>query len=102
MVKPKETYTLSKALKSAAMAGAVEAVRCRAEPGTWQVGGQKSKRVAIAAASGVAVGSLRNGRLQTSGKLPLAEAAMTGCVSRTLYPDAFHLSCPTNSTRSTF
>lgn len=79
--RPKETYTLSKALKSAAVAATVEAVRCRAEPGSWQMGGKKSQRVAVAAASGAAVGSLRNGRLQKSGKLPMAEAAMTGAYS---------------------
>lgn len=77
--RPKETYTLTKALKSAAMAATVEAVRCRAEPGPWR--GQKSQRIAVAAASGAAVGSLRNGRLQKSGKLPYAEAAMTGAYS---------------------
>lgn len=77
--RPKETHTLTKALKSAAMAATVEAVRCRAEPGPWR--GQKSHRIAVAAASGAAVGSLRNGRLQKSGKLPYAEAAMTGAYS---------------------
>lgn len=61
------------------MAATVEAVRCRAEPGSWR--GQKSQRVAVAAVSGAAVGSLRNGRLQKSGKLPYAEAAMTGAYS---------------------
>lgn len=61
------------------MAGATEAFRCRAEPGSWK--GQKSQRVAVAAASGAAVGCLRNGRLQKSGKLPYAEAAMTGAYS---------------------
>lgn len=79
ITRPKETYTVSKALKAAAMAATVEAVRCRAEPGSWK--GQKSQRIAVAAASGAAIGSLRNGRLQKSGKLPYAEAAMTGCYS---------------------
>lgn len=37
--------------------------------------------MAVAACSGAAVGSLRNGRLQKSGKLPYAEAAMTGAYS---------------------
>ena len=58
------------------MAGGVEAVRCRLEPGGWK--GQKAQRVAIAAAVGVAIGSLRNGQLLSSGKKPYAEAAMTG------------------------
>lgn len=61
------------------MAATVEAVRCRAEPGSWR--GQKSQRIAVAAASGAAVGGLRNGRLLKSGKLPYAEAAMTGAYS---------------------
>lgn len=74
--KPRESYTLLKAAKSAAMAGGVEAVRCRLEPGGWK--GQKAQRVAIAAAVGVAIGSLRNGQLLSSGKKPYAEAAMTG------------------------
>lgn len=77
--KPKESYTLGKALKSAAISATVEAVRCRAESGPWK--GQKSQRIAVAAASGAAIGSLRNGRLQKSGKLPYAEAAMTGMYS---------------------
>ncbi len=57
----------------------MEAFRCRAEPGPWS--GQKAHRIAIAAVSGAAVGSLRNGQLQKSGKLPYAEAAMTGAYS---------------------
>ncbi|EME38112.1 hypothetical protein DOTSEDRAFT_39647 [Dothistroma septosporum NZE10] len=74
--KPSESYTILKALKSAAMAGGVEAVRCRAEPGPWS--GQKGKRIAVAAATGTAIGALRNGRLAASGKMPYADAAMTG------------------------
>lgn len=58
------------------MAGGVEAVRCRAEPGPWS--GQKGKRIALAAATGTAIGALRNGRLAASGKMPYADAAMTG------------------------
>lgn len=46
------------------------------EPGPWT--GQKGKRVALAATVGCAIGALRNGRNQASGKMPYAEAAMTG------------------------
>ncbi|CAK4034940.1 Hypothetical predicted protein [Lecanosticta acicola] len=74
--KPSESYTLLKAAKSAALAGGLEAVRCRQEPGSWT--GQKAQRVAIAAAVGTVVGSLRNGRLVSAGKKPYADAAMTG------------------------
>ncbi|KAK4500855.1 hypothetical protein PRZ48_009047 [Zasmidium cellare] len=74
--RPSEGYTALKALKAAAWAGGVEVVRCRMEPGPWT--GQKGKRVALAATVGVAIGALRNGRNQASGKMPYAEAAMTG------------------------
>lgn len=40
--------------------------------------GQKGKRLALAAASGVAVGSVRNGSLKSAGFLPYAEALCTG------------------------
>lgn len=74
--RPSEGYTALKALKAGAWAGGVEVVRCRMEPGPWT--GQKGKRVALAATVGVAIGALRNGRNQASGKMPYAEAAMTG------------------------
>ncbi|KAF2167515.1 hypothetical protein M409DRAFT_54114 [Zasmidium cellare ATCC 36951] len=74
--RPSEGYTAMKALKAGAWAGGVEVVRCRMEPGPWT--GQKGKRVALAATVGVAIGALRNGRNQASGKMPYAEAAMTG------------------------
>ncbi|EGP82557.1 uncharacterized protein MYCGRDRAFT_97369 [Zymoseptoria tritici IPO323] len=77
--RPKESYTLMKAAKSALMAGGAEAFRCRQEPGSWS--GQKGKRVALAATTGVLIGTLRNGRLLNSGKMPYAEAAMTGFYS---------------------
>jgi hypothetical protein len=69
--RPPEGYTLLKAAKSAFMAGGAEYIRCRAEGGefgSWT--GQKGKRVAVAAGVGTAVGFVRNGRLQNSGKKP--------------------------------
>lgn len=71
-----ERYTLTKAAKAAAMSAAVEAVRCRSEPGPWN--GQKGARCATAAVCGGLIGSLRNGRLRPDSKLPYAEAAVTG------------------------
>ena len=38
----------------------------------------KGKRVATAAMTGAAYGALRNGRLRKEGKLPIADAAVTG------------------------
>ncbi|KAL1614446.1 hypothetical protein SLS56_012098 [Neofusicoccum ribis] len=71
-----EKYTVAKACKAAAMSAAVEAVRCRAEPGPWN--GQKGARCATAAVTGGLFGALRNGRLKANGKLPIADAAVTG------------------------
>lgn len=40
--------------------------------------GRKGKRMALAAASGVAVGSVRQGSMSAAGWLPYAEALCTG------------------------
>ncbi|CZT14984.1 uncharacterized protein RCC_00902 [Ramularia collo-cygni] len=74
--KPSEAYTILKAAKAAAWPAAIEAWRCRKEPGPWT--GQKGRRIIIASCTGVAIGALRNGRLLDAGKKPYAEAAMTG------------------------
>ncbi|EME82248.1 uncharacterized protein MYCFIDRAFT_175788 [Pseudocercospora fijiensis CIRAD86] len=74
--RPKDKYTLKKAAKCAALGAALEAFRARNEPGPWM--GRKGKRMALAAASGVAVGSVRQGSMSAAGWLPYAEALCTG------------------------
>ncbi|KXT00357.1 hypothetical protein AC578_5885 [Pseudocercospora eumusae] len=74
--RPKDKYTLKKAAKCAALGAGLEAFRARNEPGPWM--GRKGKRMALAAASGVAVGSVRQGSLSAAGWLPYAEALCTG------------------------